>query len=287
LVLGVLVLADMWPVAKRFFNDDSFVSTKMETNYFKKQPYEEYILQDPDPHFRVLNVATNTFNESRTSYYLKSIGGYHAAKLRRYQDLISEHIMQMNMSVINMLNTKYFIVPDANKNPVPQYNPNAMGNAWFVDSVLIVNTPNEECDALNEINIRNTAVLDVKFADFVKDFVSAKDSAAQVQFLSYKPDALEYQTTSTQEGIVVFSEIYYPYGWHAYIDGQPVEHFRVNYVLRALNVPAGEHHIRFEFSPDILKKAEPISLACIFIIYGTIIFGIGYGIVRGRKQIRL
>ena len=283
LVLGVLILADLWPVAKRFFNNDHFVAPKYETNYFKKQPYEEYILQDTDPHFRVFNLTTNTFNESRTSYYLKSIGGYHAAKLRRYQDLISEHIANRNMEVINMLNTKYFIVPDANNNPVPQFNPNAMGNAWFVDSVLVVNTPNEESDALNEINLRTTAVLDVKFADFVKDFNSGKDSTAHVSLLSYAPNALEYNTQSAHDGIVVFSEIYYPYGWHAYIDTLPVEHFRVNYTLRALNVPAGEHHIRFEFKSDALKKAEPISMTCLIIMYGTILGGIAYEILKRKK----
>ena len=282
--LGILILADMWTVDKRFLNDSHFFSPKMETNYFKKQPYEEYILQDPDPHFRVLNVTTNTFNESRTSYYLKHIGGYHAAKLRRYQDLISEHISKRNMGVINMLNTKYFIVPDANKNPMPQYNPFAMGNAWYIDTVLVVNTPNEESDALNEINLTTTAVLDVKFADFVKDFVAGKDTSAQVTFLSYAPNALEYQTHSGKDGIVVFSEIYYPYGWHAFIDGQPTEHFRVNYTLRALNVPAGEHHIRFEFEPDVLKKTEPIALVCIFIMYGVIIGGIAYAIVQRKKK---
>jgi uncharacterized membrane protein YfhO len=183
-----------------------------------------------------------------------------------------------------MLNTKYFIVPDANKNPMPQRNPNAMGNAWFIDSVLVVNTPNEECDALNDIDVRTTAVLDVKFADFVKDFSTGKDSTGQVTFLSYAPNALEYQTHSNKDGIVVFSEIYYPYGWHAYIDGQPTEHFRVNYTLRALNVPAGEHHIRFEFKPDALKKAEPISMLCIIIMYGAIVGGIAYYWVRGRKK---
>jgi hypothetical protein len=284
-VLGILILADMVPVAKRFFNNDHFVSSKYETNYFKKQPYEEMILQDPDPHFRVFNLTTNSFNESRTSYYLKHIGGYHAAKLRRYQDLISEHIYKMNMNVINMLNTKYFIVPDANKNPIPQRNPNAMGNAWFIDSVLIVNTPNEECDALNDIDVRTTAVLDAKFANFVKDFIPGKDTTAHVTFLSYTPKALEYQTFSEKAGIVVFSEIYYPYGWHAYIDNQPVEHFRVNYALRAINVPAGEHHIRFEFKPDTLKKAEPISILCIVIMYGTILGAIVYGIVKDRKKL--
>jgi hypothetical protein len=283
-MLGVLMIADLWPVAKRFFNDDSFGSPKYEASYFKKQPYEEYILQDTDPHFRVLNLTTNTFNESRTSYYLKHIGGYNAAKLRRYQDLITEHIYKMNMEVLNMLNTKYFIVKGQNNEPIPQYNPNAMGNAWYVDSLLIVNTPNEESDALNEINLRTTAVLDAQFADFVNNFVLGKDSTARVTFLSYAPNALEYQTSADKEGIVVFSEIYYPYGWNAYIDGQPAEHFRVNYTLRALNVPAGEHHIRFEFKPDTLKKTEPIAILCIIIMYGTIIGGIAYYFVKRRKK---
>jgi len=282
--LAILILADMWTVGKRFLNNDHFVSSKSETAYFKKLPYEEYILQDTDPHFRVFNLTTNSFNESRTSYYLKSIGGYHAAKLRRYQDLISEHIFKMNMEVINMLNTKYFIVKGQNGEPMPQYNSNAMGNAWYIDSVLVVNTPNEESDALNVINLKNTAVLDANFADFVKEFAPGKDSTAQVKLLSYAPNALEYQSQATQNGIIVFSEIYYPYGWKAYIDDQPVEHFRVNYTLRALNVPAGEHHIRFEFLPDALKKSEPISYICFAILYATIIGGIVLALVRGRKK---
>jgi uncharacterized membrane protein YfhO len=284
IALGVLILLDMWTVAKRFLNDDTFVSTKYETNFFKKQPYEEYILQDTDPHFRVLNLTTNTFNESRTSYYLKSIGGYHAAKLRRYQDLISEHISKMNMEVINMLNTKYVIVNDANNAPSPRYNPDAMGNAWYIDSVLVVQTPNEESDALHVIDLRTTAVLDARFEDFVEDFFPGKDSLAQVSLLSYKPNTIEYQTTAEKEGIVVFSEIYYPYGWQAYIDGKPVEHFRVNYVLRALNVPAGEHHITFEFIPDAIKKAEVVSFICVIIMYATILGGIVNGVVRYRRK---
>jgi hypothetical protein len=198
--------------------------------------------------------------------------------------MISEHISKMNMGVLDMLNTKYFIVKGQNGEPMPQRNPNAMGNAWFIDSVLVVNTPNEESDALNTINLRNTAVLDIKFEGFVIDFVPGKEPDAFVKFLSYKPNALEYETFSTQDGIVVFSEIYYPYGWHAYIDEKPVEHFRVNYTLRALNVPAGEHHIRFEFAPDTLKKAEIISYLCIFIMYGTIVGGIAYAIIKNRKR---
>ncbi|MCL2435358.1 MAG: YfhO family protein [Lentimicrobiaceae bacterium] len=284
--LGILILADMWLVNKRFLNDDNFVTPKTQAGYFKKQPHEEYILQDPDPHFRVFNLTTNTFNESRTSYYLKSIGGYHAAKLRRYQDLIAEHISKMNMNVLHMLNTKYFIVPGKNNEPTVQYNPFALGNAWFIDSVLVVNTPNEEIDALHIIDPGVTAVLDVKFADFVKDFIPGRDTAAHVNFLSYAPDALEYQSFSTKDGIIVFSEIFYPYGWKAYINNQPVEHFRVNYTLRALNVPAGEHHIRFEFVPDTIRRAEPITFISIFIMYGTIVFGIAYAIVKSRKKLK-
>ena len=283
IALGILLLLDMWTVAKRFLNDDNFISPKTELSYFKKQPYEEYLLQDTT-HFRVLNVTTNTFNESRTSYYLKHIGGYHAAKLRRYQDLISEHISKNNMNVINMLNTKYIIVNDAQNNPMPHYNSGAMGNAWFIDSVLVVNTPNEECDALNYIDLKTTAVLDVNFENFVKDFIPGKDTSASVKFLLYKPNALEYQTTAEKAGIVVFSEIYYPYGWHAYIDNEPVEHFRVNYTLRALNVPAGEHHIRFEFSPDTIKKTEPIAFVCVMLMYATILGGIAFAIVKCRKK---
>jgi hypothetical protein len=282
--LGILILGDMWSVDKRFLNDDNFVSPNAEAGYFRKQPYEEQILQDKDPHFRVFNLTTNTFNESRTSYHLKSIGGYHAAKLRRYQDLISEHISKMNMGVIDMLNTKYFIVPGQNNQPVVQLNPNAMGNAWFVDSVLVVNTPNEESDALNTINLRSTAVLDAKFGDFVEEFNPKHDSAAKIEFLSYAPNKLEYKSYANEDGVVVFSEIYYPYGWKAFIDDRAVEHFRANYTLRALNVPKGEHHIKFIFDPDTLHKSEPVSFACIFILYGTIIGAIVYYVIRWRKK---
>lgn len=282
--IGVLILADMWTVDKRFFNDDNFVTEKQNKNYFKMQPYEEYILQDKDPNFRVLNLTTNTFNESRTSYYLKSIGGYHAAKLRRYQDLIDEHISKMNMGVINMLNTKYVITKGNNDEPVPQRNPGAMGNAWFVDSLKVVNTPNEECDALNTINLSNTAVLDKKFINFTKDFVPGDDSTASVKLLTYAPDVITYQSTATRPGTIVFSEIYYPYGWKAYIDDKPVDHFRANYALRALNVPAGNHNIRFEFRPDSIFKGYIVSLIFILIMYGTILGFIVYAIVKRHRK---
>lgn len=265
--LGALILVDMWPVDRRFLNENNFVTQKENKNYFKMQPYEAQILQDKDPHFRVLNLAANTFNDSRTSYYFKSLGGYSAAKLRRYQDLIDEHISKMHMPVINMLNAKYIIVPTNQGQPMPQRNPEAFGNAWFVDSLVVVNTPNEECAALNEIDLRHTAVLDDDFASFTEGFVPGNDAAASIRLSSYAPDALEYQSFSKKDGTVVFSEIYYPYGWKAYIDGKPVEHFRVNYALRALNVPAGNHDIRFEFRPDSVYKGGRLSVVCAILMY--------------------
>ena len=270
LSLGILILVDMWGVNRRFLNESNFISEKKYFQNFKKQPYEEMILADNTLHFRVLNLATNTFNEARTSYYLKSIGGYHAAKLRRYQDLIDEYIRKLDMSVLNMLNTRYFIIKDNSGNVVPRLNPDAMGNAWFVDSLFVARNPNDEYEMLGKINLRNSAVTDQKFNDFVANFKAQHDSLAQITLLSYKPDELLYKSTAGVDGIVIFSEIYYPYGWKAYIDDKPVEHFRANYTLRALNVPAGEHTIRFEFKPDSIFKGDKISLLFIVIMFTTI-----------------
>lgn len=286
-LLGVFILADMWPVNKRFFNNDNFVSAKDDSSYFKKQPWEEQLLSsESDPNYRVLNLTTNTFNESRTSYYFKSIGGYHAAKLRRYQDLIEEHISKFNMPVLNMLNTKYIITKTQDGNVVPQRNPDAMGNAWFVDSLMVVNTPNEESEALRNIDLRHTAVTDAKFASFVKSNLSP-DTTATVRELSYAPNRLEYESQSEKDGTIVFSEVYYPYGWKAFVDDVEIPHFRVNYLLRALNVPSGKHSIRFVFEPESIKKATPVAVVCYIILYALILLVIGkfvYGLVRSGKS---
>ncbi len=285
-ILGVLIIADMWPVDKRYFNDSFFTthSKKSQENY-QITAYEKALLQDKDPNFRVFNLTTNTFNENRTSLYLKSIGGYSAVKLRRYQDLIDEHLSKGHMSVINMLNTKYFIVPDENGMPAPKYNPTAMGNAWFVDNVVIVDNATEESDALTSINLNNTAVLDKSFAGFVSDFQPGHDYLARVKLTNYTPKALDYESTSSKDGIIVFSEIYYPYGWKASIDGKPVEHFRVNYLLRALNVPAGDHHIHFVFDPDSVRKGNTLAGICCILMYISIFGVIVWAIFRRfRKQ---
>ena len=278
--LGVLILADMWPVDKRYFNDSNFVSPKARQAVFDKQPWEEILLQDPDPHFRIMNLTTNTFNESRSNYWLKSVGGYHAAKLRRYQDLIDEHLSQGNMPVIGMLNAKYLIVPDENNQPTPQLNPYALGNAWFVGDILVVDNANQESDALNTIDLENTAVVDRQFAVFVKDPHPGIAPDASVELTYFRPKKVEYDSHSSADGTIVFSEIYYPYGWKASIDGQPVDHFRANYTLRALNVPAGDHHITFIFDPDSVRKGDTIALTCIIAMYLLILAAIATGCIR-------
>lgn len=284
-ILGVLVMADMWPVNKRYLNDEHFVTKRDNKAAFQMYPYEQQILQDKDPHFRVMNLTTSTFNDARTSYYLKSIGGYSAAKLRRYQDLIDQHISKMNMGVIGMLNAKYFIVPDQKTGQaIVQRNPYAMGNAWFVDTLQMVDTPNEESDALNHIDLHTTAVLDKEFASYVSNFTPGTDSTATVRLTKYTPRYLDYEYTTGKPGTIVFSEIYYPYGWKATIDGEPADIYRVNYMLRAINVPAGKHTIHMEFAPDSAKRGDTIALICIGIMYATILFVIAFSIFRAVRK---
>lgn len=287
-LLGVLVLGDLWPVNKRYFGESNWVGKRQNEAYFAMQPYERQILED-ETCYRVMNLTTNTFNESRTSYYLHSVGGYHAAKLRRYQDLIDAHLSKGNMSVINMLNTKYFIVEGDNGAPEVMLNPDCLGNAWFVDEMQVAGTPLEESDALNTLDLSRQAVTDVKFADYV---LPANDAHGSISLLSYAPDRLVYEAETDAEKTAVFSEIYYPYGWKVYIDGQKVNHYRANYVLRALNVPQGKHEIVFEFRPDSLYKGFWVNAVFRYIMIGLIIFllaatcsrGSGKGSARGRKQ---
>ncbi len=244
--LAVLILADMVPVNKRFFNNTNFVKQKDNEAYFKIQPWEEQILQDKSLDYRVLNLNTNTFNDSRTSYRLKSIGGYSAVKLRRYQDLIDEHISKMNWNVINMLNTKYIVT----QRGVVQ-NPDAMGNAWFVDNVQFVPTPDDESAALNTLDLQKTAVADEKFRD-VLTCTGMPSEGDEIIMTGYKPNELTYQANTTQDRVAVFSEIYYPHDWHLYCDGEELPIGRVNYVLRAAVLPAGEHTIHMKFTPSAL-----------------------------------
>ena len=271
-VLGAFILIDMWQVDKRYMHDGMFSRGDSFEQAFKMQPWEKMILDnDKDPNFRVFNLAQNPFNDARTSYRMKSIGGYSAAKLRRYQDLIDQHLAKMHMPVISMLNTKYFITQDQQTGAlIPQVNPDAMGNAWFVDTLQVVNTANEECDGLLAYDLHTTALVDRQFVTGqVTDgqIVNTPDSTAHVELTQYAPDALEYDSHSAQDGTIVFSEVYYDKGWQAYLDGKAVPHYRVNYLLRALDVPAGDHHIRFEFRPASVEKGNTLSMCFVIAMY--------------------
>ena len=244
--LAVLILADMVPVDKRFFNNDNFVKAKDSEATFRIQPWEEQILQDKSLDYRVLNLNTSTFNDARTSYRLKSIGGYSAVKLRRYQDLIDEHISKMNWSVLNMLNTKYIVTQ---RGVYP--NPDAMGNAWFVNDIQFVPTPDDESAALNTIDVRKTAVADEQFRE-VLTCEALPNTEDAITLTEYKPNKLTYSSKCASDRVAVFSEIYYPEGWHLYIDGEEHAFGRANYVLRAAVIPAGEHSVMMKFVPNAL-----------------------------------
>lgn len=286
IALGAIVLLDMWPVDRRFLNDSNYVTPKQNQSSFAMQSYEKAILDDPDPHYRVINLTTNTFNDARTSYYLKSLGGYSAAKLRRYQDIIDQYLSKFDLNIVSMLNGKYIITADDDGRPLPLRNPGAMGNAWFVDSIVVVGGPVEECAALGEINLRNTAVLDREFSDFVSGFKPGHVASATVRLNTYAPDVLTYSSSSSADGTAVFSEIYYPHGWKAYIDGEKAEIFRVNYLLRALNIPAGEHEIRFEFRPESVRKGDILSGIFVGIMYATVLSLIAGTLIRRGRQRR-
>ena len=304
--ITILCLADMWGVNKRYLNDAQFVPHSIRTETFTKTNTDELILQDTSLDYRVLNFATSTFDDNNTSYWHKSVGGYHPAKLRRYQEMIEHHIspeMQAayeaiataggemdsvdanKFRVLNMLNTKYFIFPAGQqRQTVPILNPHAYGNAWFVNKVQYVNNANEEIDALDSIIPTETAVVDARFKDVLKGTTeSYKDSLSSIRLTSYTPNRLTYETNNAQDGIAVFSEIYYPDGWHVTIDGQPAELARADYILRTMYVPAGQHTIEMRFDPTSLHVTEGIAYGALALLVIGIIVAV---LIAKRKYVK-
>ncbi|MBU8893925.1 MAG: YfhO family protein [Bacteroidales bacterium] len=277
--LIVLILIDMWAIDRRYLNNDNFISKRQAKEPYKMSQADQRILQDRDPDFRVLNLTVDPFNDASTSYFHKSIGGYHAAKMKRYQELIEFQISKNNMDVLNMLNTKYFIVPDNNRQPVAQYNAEALGNAWFVEDYRIVPDADSEIQALSEFNPSQEAIVDQRFEDFVQGKNFTKDTESYIKLEVYKPNHLTYTVNCTDEKLVVFSEIYYPEGWKAYIDGNYTDHFRVNYVLRSLVIPEGDHRVEFKFEPESYYIGNKIALAGSSILLLFIIFVFGRELV--------
>ena len=304
--ITILCLADMWGVNKRYLNDAQFVPHSIRTETFTKTNTDELILQDTSLDYRVLNFATSTFDDNNTSYWHKSVGGYHPAQLRRYQEMIEHHIspeMQAaykaiataggemdsvdanKFRVLNMLNTKYFIFPAGQqRQTVPILNPHAYGNAWFVNKVQYVNNANEEIDALDSIIPTETAVVDARFKDVLKGATeSYKDSLSSIRLTSYTPNRLTYETNNAQDGIAVFSEIYYPDGWHVTIDGQPAELARADYILRTMHVPAGQHTIEMRFDPTSLHVTEGIAYGALALLVIGIIVAV---LIAKRKYVK-
>lgn len=264
-VLSLLILVDMWAVDKRFLNDSHFTSKSKAEQPFSMSAADQQILSDKG-YFRVMNTAVSTFNDASTSYYHRSIGGYHGAKLKRYQELIEYQISKGNMNVLNMLNAKYFIVRNPqDQSPMAQMNPGAIGPAWIVSDWKVVQNADEEMKALDSLDTRRMAVVDTRYTPDIKDATKGVDSTATVKLISkdgkVEPNYLAYEVEGSKPNLVVFSEIHYPEGWNAYLDGKPVSHIRANYVLRALQVPAGKHKVEFKFEPAAYITGEKISLA--------------------------
>ncbi len=276
LIFGILILGDMWTVNKRYLDNEDFKSKRKVAEPFSPSLADQQILADNDPNFRVFNTAVNTFNDASTSYYHKSIGGYHGAKLKRYQELIDSHISKGNINVLNMLNTKYFIVANQNQK-VAQRNTAALGNAWFVNEFKLVANADEELSALSTINTAEKAVIDIRYSDLVPvcDEGIAIDSFARIQLTDYKANHLTYTATCMKEQLAIFSEIFYDKGWNAYLNGELVPHFRANYVLRAMSIPAGNHNIEFKFEPTTYNIGEKISFVGSVILI-LLLLGITY-----------
>ncbi|HAY71960.1 MAG TPA: hypothetical protein DCX89_08720, partial [Saprospirales bacterium] len=259
LIIGLLAFGDLFVVNKRYINSEDFVNKSRASAVFNPRDVDNQILQDQDPHYRVLDLSINTFNSSMSSYYHKTIGGYHAAKLQRYQDLIDRHITKGNMSVLNMLNAKYVIQGQPGQESV-QVNDRALGNAWFVDSLVVVKNANEEIDSLSNFNPGNKAYIHEEFESYLEGFDPVK--SGNISLTKYTPDILTYESNAGSDQFAVFSEIWYgpDKGWKAFIDGKETDFIRVNYALRGLKVPSGKHEIIFEFKPTSYYLGENISL---------------------------
>ena len=296
--LVVLCVGDMWGVDKRYLNDGHFVTPRTGEQAFPLSQADGTILADKDKYYRVLNLAVNTFNDNTTSYHHKSVGGYHPAKLRRYQELIEEHLhAEMQgiqkaaaehagllgecngdslFPVLNMLNTKYLIMATKDGNTVPVANPWANGNAWFVDQIEWVDNADDEIAALHGADTKHTAIVDKRFKDVLGD-AAPSDSTDTVRLTAYEANALTFETQSAKGGVMVVSDIYYP-GWTCTVDGKETEIARADYVLRAIAVPAGKHVIEMRFDPQSVHTTEAVAnvamLLLVLMVLGSAVLAV-------------
>ncbi|MGB6150998.1 MAG: YfhO family protein [Pricia sp.] len=280
--LGILIVADLVSVDKRYVDNDDFVAKRKMLQPFPETALDQQINKDEGV-FRVYDPAEGV-NGARVSYFHQSIGGYHAAKPARLEDLFSFHIYKGNMGVLNMLNVKYVIQQDENGQSYPAVNPEANGNAWFVEKLVKVDDADAEIQALDTLKTKTVAVATAEMLQDVSGTNFNVDSLSTINLTAYMPNHLTYTSQNDYNGVAVFSEMYYAHGWNAYIDGRPKEHFRVDYTLRALEIPAGEHTIEFKFEPEVIKTGSTITLASSIIFVVLFFGGIGFTYYRSRKE---
>ncbi|QQX76351.1 MULTISPECIES: YfhO family protein [Aequorivita] len=281
--LCLLVLVDLVGVDRRYVNEEDFVQAKLVEQPFQKNGADIQILED-DGHYRVYDAAANAFNSGRASYYHNALGGYHAAKPGRMQDLNEFYISKGNIGILNMLNVRYIIVQSKNGGPVAQRNPYANGDAWFVENVLPAENANEEIQLLDSLDTKRTAVINKEFLSKIPSQKIERDSTATIELFTYQPNHLVYEASTKSPQLAVFSEVYYPKGWNAYINGKPAEYFRANYVLRAMVIPAGNNKIELKFEPKVIQTGSTISLVSSIIFLLILLSGLYFAFRKKEQQ---
>ncbi|MGS0527790.1 YfhO family protein [Zobellia nedashkovskayae] len=282
IAIGALIIFDLVGVDQRYVDGDNFVSKRKMTQPFPETAIDQEINKDKGI-YRVYD-PTEGINGARTSYYHQSIGGYHAAKPAGLEDLFSFYVYKGNMGVLNMLNVKYVIQQDEEGKSYPAVNPDANGNAWFVNHVVKVNSANEEIQALDKLNTRTEAVVNVAKVNNLKAFDFIVDSTATIALVDYVPNHLTYKSTNQNDGLVVFSEMYYHNGWNAYVDGELKDYFKADYTLRALEIPSGDHTIEFKFEPEVVRIGSKIILASSILLGLIVLGGIGFTFFGSKKS---
>jgi len=300
ILVPLLVLADMWPVNKRYLNDDDFVRKSQVDNPYQATKADLEILKDTDPSYRVYNFGEAFDGSARTSYFHKNIGGYHGAKMRRYQELVDHHLIKereklveaftentmapedalRQSSVFNMLNTRYFIVSPNNE---PLKNPYALGNVWFVKNYKIVENADAEIAAMEGFKPDSVAIIDKRFEKDLKGFVPSKPGRSAISLISYSPNRLTYNYSADSDELAVFSDVYYAQGWNAYIDGKKTPHFRADYLLRAMVVPSGDHQLEFRFEPVSYYMGQKVSMAASLIVILLFLGALVYPLIRKKN----
>ncbi|MER3317451.1 MAG: YfhO family protein [Allomuricauda sp.] len=280
--LGALIIFDLVGVDLRYVNEDDFVRQRQVNQPFQANQLDQMIQQD-DSIYRVFDPQEG-INGARTSYFHKSIGGYHAAKPRALQNLFEYHLYRNNLQVLNMLNVKYIIQQDEEGNSFPGVNPDANGNAWFVDQLIPVSSANEEILKLKDFNSKTQAVVNNREYPELTKLRYEVDSVASIDLVEYRPDYLKYTSNNSNDGFAVFSEMHYPSGWNALVDGEPQKHYKVDYALRGMKVPAGQHQIEFKFEPEVVETGSQITLASNILLGLIIVGGLGFTLFSRKKE---